>query len=91
MYVCMHVCMALSHVAVHDEASSYVYSARQAELPVCYIHIYACPRVRYIFLCVRHVCTKLIAFEFAGEDRDRRENPVLSLLKIAFLALHKRG
>jgi hypothetical protein len=34
---------------------------------------------------------KLIAFELAGEDRDRRENPVLSRLKIAFFALHKRG
>jgi hypothetical protein len=33
---------------------------------------------------------KLIAFEFSGEDRDRRENPVLSRLKIAFFALHKR-
>jgi hypothetical protein len=34
---------------------------------------------------------KLIAFELAGEDRDRMENPVLSRLKIAFSALHKRG
>ncbi len=34
---------------------------------------------------------KLIAFELAGEDRNRRENPVLSRLKIAFFALHKRG
>jgi hypothetical protein len=34
---------------------------------------------------------KLIAFELAGEDRDRREKPVLSRLKIAFSALHKRG
>ncbi len=34
---------------------------------------------------------KLMAFELAGEDRDRRENPVLSRLKIAFFALHKRG
>jgi hypothetical protein len=34
---------------------------------------------------------KLIAFELAGEDRDRRENPVLSRLKIAVSALHKRG
>jgi hypothetical protein len=30
---------------------------------------------------------KLIAFELAGEDRDRREHPVLSRLKIAFFAL----
>ncbi len=37
-------------------------------------------------------CTlKLIAFELAGEDRERRENPVVSRLKIAFYALHKRG
>jgi hypothetical protein len=34
---------------------------------------------------------KLIAFELAGEDRERRENPVVSRLKIAFYALHKRG
>ncbi len=34
---------------------------------------------------------KLIAFELAGEDRDRRETPVWSRLKIAFFALHKRG
>jgi hypothetical protein len=34
---------------------------------------------------------KLIAFELAGEDRNRREAPVLSRLKIAFFALHKRG
>ncbi len=39
--------------------------------------------------CAQNV--KLIAFELAGEDRDRRENPVLSRLKIAFFALHKRG
>jgi hypothetical protein len=37
------------------------------------------------------VTMKLIAFELAGEDRDRRKNPVLSRLKIAFYALHKRG
>ncbi len=29
-------------------------------------------------------CVKLIAFELAGEDRERRENPVVSRLKIAF-------
>ncbi len=34
---------------------------------------------------------KLIAFELAGEDRERRENPVVSRLKIAIYALHKRG
>ncbi len=33
---------------------------------------------------------KLIAFELAGEDRKRRENPVVSRLKIVFYALHKR-
>ncbi len=37
------------------------------------------------------LCIKLIAFELAGEDRNRRENPVLSRLEIAFFALHKRG
>jgi hypothetical protein len=40
-------------------------------------------------LILRHI--KLIAFELAGEDRDRRQNPVLTHLKIAFFALHKRG
>jgi hypothetical protein len=34
---------------------------------------------------------KLIAFELAGEDRERREKPVVGRLKIAFYALHKRG
>jgi hypothetical protein len=34
---------------------------------------------------------KLIVFDLAGEDRDRREPPVFSRLKIAFFALHKRG
>jgi hypothetical protein len=34
---------------------------------------------------------KLIAFELAGKDRDRRETPVFSRLKIAFFALYKRG
>ncbi len=34
---------------------------------------------------------KLIAFELAGEDREWRENPVVSRLKIAFYVLHKRG
>jgi hypothetical protein len=34
---------------------------------------------------------QLIAFELAGEDRDRRETPVFCRLKIAFFALHKRG
>jgi hypothetical protein len=38
-----------------------------------------------------HLGIKLIAFELAGEDRDRRETPVLSRLKIAVFALHKRG
>jgi hypothetical protein len=38
-----------------------------------------------------NIYIKLIAFELAGEDRNRRENPVLSRLKIAFFALHKRG
>ncbi len=40
--------------------------------------------------CSRHEedeLIKLIAFELAGEDHDRRENPVLSRLKIAFFAL----
>jgi hypothetical protein len=41
--------------------------------------------------CTFLVHVKLIAFELAGEDRDRRENPVLSRFKIAFFALHKRG
>jgi hypothetical protein len=49
------------------------------------IHTYMCIcRYAYIYI-------ELIAFELAGEDRDRRENPVLSRLKIAFFALHKRG
>jgi hypothetical protein len=34
---------------------------------------------------------KLIAFELAGEDRDRRETPVFEPLKIAFFALQKSG
>jgi hypothetical protein len=34
---------------------------------------------------------KLIAFELAGEDRDRSENPDLSRFKIVFFALHNRG
>jgi hypothetical protein len=34
---------------------------------------------------------KLIAFELAGEDRDRRKNTGSSRLKIALFALHKRG
>jgi hypothetical protein len=38
-----------------------------------------------------YTCIKLIAFELAGKDRDRRLIPVLSRLKIAFFALHKRG
>ncbi len=38
-----------------------------------------------------YTCIKLIAFELAGEDREQRENPVVSRLKIAFYALHKRG
>jgi hypothetical protein len=62
--------------------------------------------MRVLILCF-HVCNpitmpgwqvpmqilaiKLIAFELAGEDRDRRETPVLSRLKIAFFALHKRA
>jgi hypothetical protein len=33
------------------------------------------------------ILIKLIAFELAGEDRDRSENPVLSSLKIAFFVL----
>jgi hypothetical protein len=44
----------------------------------------------YLSLDMLHVSIKLIAFELAGEDRDRRENPVLSRLKIAFSALDKR-
>ncbi len=50
-----------------------------------YIHIYI-----HIYI-VASVTVKLIAFELAGEDRDRMENPVLSRSKIAFFALHKRG
>ncbi len=58
----------------------------------------------YIHTCVRHLwnivlfragetlhTVKLIAFELAGEDRERRKNPVVSRLKIAFYVLHKRG
>ncbi len=41
--------------------------------------------------CFTSLYVKLIAFELAGKDRDRRETPVLSRLKIAFFALHKRG
>ncbi len=37
------------------------------------------------------VGVKLIVFELACEYRDRRENPVVSRLKIAFFALNKRG
>jgi hypothetical protein len=62
------------------------------------MHIHACKCVEYIYIYIYMVCgcvlvlrVKLIAFELAGEDRDRRENPVLSRLKIAFFALHKRG
>jgi hypothetical protein len=40
---------------------------------------------------LRYGQIKLIVFELAGEDRERRENPVVSRLKIAFYALHKRG
>ncbi len=40
---------------------------------------------------VVHISIQLIPFELAGEDRDRKENPVVSSLKIAFYALHKRG
>ncbi len=38
-------------------------------------------------------CTRIkpFAFELAAKDRERRENPVLSRLKIAFYALHKRN
>jgi hypothetical protein len=52
----------------------------------------------YMYVCMFIVCLdaelqslKLIAFELAGEDRERRENPVVSRLRIAFYALHKRG
>jgi hypothetical protein len=38
--------------------------------------------------CHSHGVIKLIAFELAGEDRERRENPVVSRLKIAVYALH---
>jgi hypothetical protein len=46
----------------------------------------------YVHACIQRLHSiKLIAFELAGEDRDRWENPVLSRLIIAFFALHKRG
>jgi hypothetical protein len=43
-----------------------------------------------LILAAKFLAIKLSAFELAGEDRERRENPVSSRLKIAFYALHKR-
>ncbi len=61
------------------------------EYTYIYIHrVYICS-IRGCVTAWVHANIKLIAFELVGEDRERRENPVVSRLKIAIFALHKRG
>jgi hypothetical protein len=77
MCVCVYVCISAHGVLPGWDAC----------IRIQPFEIYACMRIK-LYACMR---IKLIAFELAGEDRDRRENPVLSRLKTAFFALHKRG
>ncbi len=73
------------HNKTTDAGRVCMYSCMSILLWFCLVH--AGPEV-----WLRHVlCIKLIAFEMACEDCERRESPVVSRLKIAFYALHKRG
>ncbi len=94
-----HVCNTCSECAC-------VYASECIDCLNACMHTYTCIHAHICVYCTRtchHILTltsvcaterssvKLIAFELAGEDRERRENPVVSRLKIAFYALHKRG
>jgi hypothetical protein len=88
---CMCMCMYVWLYAPSNLGVDKTYFVKQSTCPfLCLV-----PDV-YVRVCVwlcapSNLDIKLIAFELAGEDCGRRENPVLSRLKIAFFALHKRG
>ncbi len=66
----MRVCAcACIYIYIYTHTHTYIYTY---DVCVCAVSMYA------------QIRAKLIAFELAGEDRERRENPVVSRLKIAF-------
>ncbi len=90
MYICMYACM---YVYMHGSSPPAFYHVGvwiKVEFMSCHF-----PHSKLIHGCIHaykqahihiymHACIKLIAFELAGEDRERRETPVLIRLKIAF-------
>ncbi len=84
--ICVHMC-----ICVHIQYT-YVYACGSPWYKFkAYTYVYCICTHMHIRICHRDINLKLIAFELTGEDRDRRGNPILGRLKIAFFALHKRG
>ncbi len=92
---CTYMHITISPLDTHALCSTYMHATHQS-IKYCFVvqhwqgWLHSCtytyihtPTYIYMWQCVLG-CLKLIAFESAGEDRERRETPVLSRLEIAF-------